>query len=311
MNTAPRISSIARFRAIDSAAAITVFIFTVVLLAQTDGSPNQAPPGRVARAEIEPETQDTQPPHPYQSAGTRRMAQLLEELGNDFDRRLMELRPEPTLTRYVRNIKQRSDLRSQTLLAAQEAYSRLLLGGSAEAAQEFACIKDTVLQNPSAFDSNFLNLVREYLAISYLRLGEQENCICQHNSDSCLFPLRGSGVHSIRRGSHAAIGEYTEILNENPQNVTARWLLNIAYMTLGQYPDGVPKRWLIAPKVFQSEYEIKRFYNIAPQLGVDVRGLAGGCILEDFDGDGYLDLMVSSSGLDKQRDQLRYFHNNQ
>src|SRR5262249_36317533 len=132
----------------------------------------------------------------------------------------------------------------------------------------------------------------------------------QHSRDSCLFPIRSLGVHNIKQGSRAAIQEYTEILNQNPKHLTARWLLNIGYMTLGEYPNHVPSRWLIGPEVFKSEHEFRRFYDVAPQLGVDVMGLAGGCIMEDFDGDGYIDLMISSFGLDKHRDQLRFFHNN-
>jgi hypothetical protein len=39
----------------------------------------------------------------------------------------------------------------------------------------------------SAFDK----LVRDTLAISYLRLGEQENCLHYHGQDSCLYPIKG------------------------------------------------------------------------------------------------------------------------
>ena len=49
-----------------------------------------------------------------------------------------------------------------------------------------------------------------------------------------------------------------------------------------------------------------RFPDIGPRLGLDVMGLAGGSVMDDFDGDGDLDLIVSSRGL---RDQLRYFRN--
>jgi FG-GAP-like repeat len=204
----------------------------------------------------------------------------------------------------------RRTLRSQALLGAKEAYDLLLLGQSKEATERFQRIKDTVAQNKSFFDSNFFSVVREYLAISYLRMGEQDNCVCRHGRDSCLFPISGSGVHTMTHGSRAAIKEYTEILHDNPKNLTARWLLNVAYMTLGEYPEQVPKSWLLPPELFKSEYDIKRFFDVAPQWGVGAPGLAGGCIIEDFDGDGYLDLMTSSSGLDKDRDQLRYFHNN-
>src|SRR5258706_8774833 len=78
-------------------------------------------------------------------------------------------------------------------------------------------------------------------------------------------------------------------------------------MTLGDYPERVPKAWLIPPAAFASEYDIGRFHDRASDLGVDVDDLAGGSIAEDFDGDGNLDIMASSTGLNGP---LRYFHNN-
>ena len=60
------------------------------------------------------------------------------------------------------------------------------------------------------------------------------------------------------------------------------------------------------PKLFESDYDIGRFRDVAPALGLDVVGLSGGAIMEDFDRDGHLDIMASSWGL---TDQLRYFRN--
>src|SRR5215831_17053550 len=48
-------------------------------------------------------------------------------------------------------------------------------------------------------------------------------------------------------------------------------------------------------------------HDVAPALGLNVTGHAGGVVMEDFDGDGLLDLMISSSG---PLDQLRFLHNN-
>ena len=63
---------------------------------------------------------------------------------------------------------------------------------------------------------------------------------------------------------------------------------------------------LIPPEIFTSDHDIGVFRDVAPQLGLDVVGLSGGAIMEDFDGDGYLDIVASSWGL---RDPLRYFRN--
>jgi len=155
-------------------------------------------------------------------------------------------------------------------------------------------------------DSRMRHIVQFMLGLSHLRLGEQENCIIQHNIESCLLPIRGKGVHQIERGSRAAIAEFLQVLEQRPRDLSARWLLNIAYMTLGEYPQKVPPNYLFPAKVFESDYDIKRFRDVAPRHGLDVVGLSGGSIMEDFDGDGHLDIMASSWGL---RHQVRYFKN--
>src|SRR5260221_4528807 len=50
-----------------------------------------------------------------------------------------------------------------------------------------------------------------------------------------------------------------------------------------------------------------RFPDVAPQLGLDVNGLSGGAILEDFNRDGFLDVMMSDIGMNAQ---MRFFVNN-
>ena len=117
--------------------------------------------------------------------------------------------------------------------------------------------------------------VRKLLALSYLRLGEQENCLQQHTSESCLFPIGQAGVHHNQRGARAALGEFTAILQDEPGEMTARWLLNIAYMVLGEYPDSVPPQWLIPPTAFTSDRRHRALWRCrsATRAG---RGVAGG-----------------------------------
>ncbi|MEE9608910.1 MAG: CRTAC1 family protein, partial [Myxococcota bacterium] len=102
------------------------------------------------------------------------------------------------------------------------------------------------------------------------------------------------------------IAVLTQRLKRDADDLSERWLLNLAYMTLGEYPEAVPRKWLIPPEVFESEYPMKRFVDVSGQMNANVLGLAGGVALEDFDGDGLLDIITSSWGL---RDQLRYLHN--
>ena len=74
------------------------------------------------------------------------------------------------------------------------------------------------------------------------------------------------------------------------------WLLNVAHMTLGTYPEGVPSRFVVAKKALESEYDIGKFDEIAPYAGLYAVNTAGGSIIEDFDNDGLLDVMTSDMG---------------
>lgn len=74
------------------------------------------------------------------------------------------------------------------------------------------------------------------MAVCHLRIAEQENCLEFHNPESCLIPIQPGGVHRQTRGATGAIGVLTRYLQQNPQDLQARWLLNIAYMVLGRHP---------------------------------------------------------------------------
>lgn len=124
------------------------------------------------------------------------------------------------------------------------------------------------------------------LALAYLRLGEQQNCIINHTSASCIIPVHASGVHRLQEGSRKAIELLEKILKDNPRDLHSLWLLNVAYMTLGEYPENVPDEWLIPEEALQSDYDLKRFKDIAPQLGLDINGLSGGVVVDDFTNDG-------------------------
>ncbi|MCW3053195.1 MAG: repeat protein, partial [Chthonomonadales bacterium] len=148
-------------------------------------------------------------------------------------------------------------------------------------------------------------LVRE--SIAYMRMGEQQNCCDRNNPNSCLIPIAGSGIHTKQEGSRGAIKCLNTALQLEPNNLSARWLLNLAYMTIGEYPQKVPAKWLIPLKAFGGDYPLPKFYNAAPDMGLDFLGWAGGIIMEDFEGNGRLDLVISSLRPDGP---LRYIHNN-
>ena len=143
-------------------------------------------------------------------------------------------------------------------------------------------------------------------ALAYMRMGEEQNCHLLNTADSCLLPIRGQGVHQQREGSGRAIEILDAYLLAFPDSLQARWLLNIAHMTLGTYPDGVTAAQVVPPRAFASDYALPRFDNVAREVGLDIYGLSGGAVIEDFDGDGLLDVVLSAIGF---ADQMRFFRN--
>jgi hypothetical protein len=134
-----------------------------------------------------------------------------------------------------------------------------------------------------------------HLGLAYLRLAEVQNCIRHHNPESCLFPLKGGGIHRQRDAAVKARAYFERALEFDTSDLAIRWLLNIAAMAIGEYPDKVSPRYLLPPEAFESDYDIGRFRDIAPDLGVDTFNLAGGVIVEDMDGDGLLDIVTSTN----------------
>lgn len=86
--------------------------------------------------------------------------------------------------------------------------------------------------------------LEEILGIAHLRRGELDNCVNHHNAEMCLFHLRAAGQHKLKTGSSSAIEYCKKHLSQKPDNLEVRWLLNLVYMTLGQYPQGVSRDWL-------------------------------------------------------------------
>jgi hypothetical protein len=132
-------------------------------------------------------------------------------------------------------------------------------------------------------------------AVTGLRRGENENCIMCRGDSSCILPIVPAAVHTNPTGSRLAIKHFTEYLSAFPEDLEVRWLLNLAHMTLGEYPDQVDPRFrLDLSRFFHSEFDIGRFRDIGHLVGVNRFNEAGDAIMEDFDNDGLLDLAVSA-----------------
>ena len=150
--------------------------------------------------------------------------------------------------------------------------------------------------------------MEEVLGISYLHRGAfVDPAVDPVINDALIFPAHPAVLNTKRADVEKAIAFLSRGLKHDPSNTELQWLLNLAYMTAGEYPSQVPKEFLIPPSVFASKEDLGRFLDVAPAAGLATYGNAGGVIMDDFDNDGLLDIITS------QVDDcapLRYFHNN-
>jgi hypothetical protein len=147
----------------------------------------------------------------------------------------------------------------------------------------------------------------EALGIIYLHKSEMENDAYRAPGKKCLFPMRPEDAYKKTENSQRSVEYFLKYLAEKPDELEVLWLLNVAYMTLGKYPDGVPPKYLLPPSSFESREDIGRFEDVASEIGLRSFSTAGGVIADDFENNGLLD--VVTSGFDSCA-SMHYFHNN-
>ncbi len=150
--------------------------------------------------------------------------------------------------------------------------------------------------------------LQEALGVSYLHLSEQENGVYRDSGSIDLFPPPETAAHFEKReNTKLAIQYFLSFLQQAPDDLQVKWLLNLAYISLGDYPAGVPQKYLMPLSPFQSKENIGRFTDVARESGLNVFSAAGGVIVDDFENNGLLDVITSSVDV---CDPLHYFHNN-
>jgi hypothetical protein len=146
---------------------------------------------------------------------------------------------------------------------------------------------------PGALDREYRPHYMRGLAL--LRLAEVENCIARHNDECCVFPLRGGGVHVDKSPAQGAAASFLAALAIKPDDLRARWLLNVAHMALGTYPESVPHQLLVPERWPDADPAFPRFRDVAKACGFVRTNHAGGVVADDLDGDGLLDVVLSST----------------
>jgi len=159
---------------------------------------------------------------------------------------------------------------------------------------------ESALAGSAGMPSGLRANLEALLGVIHLRRGETENCVECLGPSSCIFPIAAEAVHQRPSGSRQAIRHFSAYLEQRPEDLGVRWLLNVAYMTLGEYPNKVPPGQLIPLNSFRSRLDVGRFENVAPLVGLGVRGpnMAGGSVFDDFTGDGLPDILTSSFDVD-------------
>ncbi|MEZ4960516.1 MAG: CRTAC1 family protein [Saprospiraceae bacterium] len=238
--------------------------------------------------------------------GTAGMVKLLQEAYAKIDPMQVPFYSNSLRAQHFKSqMESGADPSQQFVTNLQYAYELLSAGKNEQAVVEFEKLLDAV--NQSGGNPKYVYQVKKLLALSYIRLGEASNCIDRYNDQSCLMPIQGKGVYTVTESSRSAIQLYESMLKEQPEDYETIWMLNFAYMTLGEYPQKVPKQWLIPASSFKSDFDLPPFKNIASKIGVGTVGLSGGACVEDFNNDGLLDIIASSWGV---KDQLRFYVNN-
>jgi len=150
--------------------------------------------------------------------------------------------------------------------------------------------------------------MQEALGVSYFHLSEMENGVYRDSGSVDIFPpLQGAGSFEKRENMKLAIQYFLSFLEQAPEDLQVRWLLNLAYISLGDYPAGVPQKYLMPLSYFESKESVGRFKDVAREAGLNVFAAAGGVIVDDFENNGLLDVITSSVDV---CDPLHYFHNN-
>jgi hypothetical protein len=166
--------------------------------------------------------------------------------------------------------------------------------GHAEKAYKELTELRTLVESVDAAKQKWLYTVIYYQGVTALRMGENDNCVLCRGESSCILPIAPAAVHANPRGSHLAVRHFREYLDRFPDDLAVKWLLNVAHMTLGEHPSKVDSRHLLSlDRFLNSEFDIGAFRDVGHLVKVNRFNQAGGAIMEDFDNDGLLDIVIS------------------
>jgi hypothetical protein len=296
-----------------AAGLILVAVIGVVLLTpsprRTDAQPSPAaqaavvPQAEAAQGAAAPAAPLRRPRHyqPRQPMDTSGFYQALAHLRWNLDASLEEIRDnwQGVAARMIQELDTalpppgKSDSHRLLILLSKSG----VLNYQGETNRAYALLEETRqwVEPQDALAELGLYTVIFFQGVTALRRGETENCVQCRGETSCIIPIAPAAVHTNPTGSRLAIRHFSEYLEQFPDDLGVRWLLNLAHMTLGEHPEKVDPRFLVRLDHFRnSEFDIGKFRDIGDRAGVNRFNLAGGAVLDDLDNDGRLDLAVTA-----------------
>ena len=201
-------------------------------------------------------------------------------------------RPNPSQTPEQR-------LQLQRLMAKE----LLKIGKNSDSAQLFAQTLQESAQRQMEVPFQ-LQLLTE-LGIAYMRMGEIRNCLDLHTAGMCIMPIAPEGQHKDPEAMREALRAFLSVLG-GVDHPSVRWLANIAAMTVGAFPEGLPPEVRLPMDRLTSPQDIGRFRDVTHEAGISIVANSGGAIADDFDGDHRFDIVTSSQ---HPCVPLRYYRN--
>lgn len=150
-----------------------------------------------------------------------------------------------------------------------------------------SALRIAVAEIPEAVPSTW-----EALGIAHLHKAGLDNHVHTEPGDLCLLDLaahRYPDTTDVER----AIDYFLRYLEARPDDYEVRWLLNVAHMAAGTFPDRVPDAFRLPPEGLASAEDVGRFRDVAREAGLVSVGSAGGLIVEDLFGRGTYDVVTS------------------
>ena len=95
--------------------------------------------------------------------------------------------------------------------------------------------------------------LRVYLGLAHLQAAEDENCLQNHSAASCIIPFQREAIHQLRDHTRKAGDNFLRVAEKYPTAMQTLWLLNLARMVSGDFPQGVPQQFRLPPGALDPE----------------------------------------------------------